>query len=111
MRISASAFALGLGLCLWLPTASQHVGLFQSDETMDGGVLQATGAPIVAFGNDGAHDDFAVVAGGGHGFTDRFHAEADLGFVENGAFVGVDGEFWILTGKERNVGSLSRGLD
>ena len=80
---------------------------------MDRGTFKLMVAPIMIFGKDGADDEFGVAARGGYGFTDRFDAEAKLGFFENGTFVGADGELWILKGKDKDTGldfSLTGGL-
>jgi len=113
MRISRSLLAASLGLCFALPAAAQYIGVLQSAETMDKGTFKLMVAPIVAFGKNGADDEFGVAARGGYGFTDRFDAEAKLGFFENSTFVGADGEFWILKGPEKDSGvdlSLAGGL-
>jgi hypothetical protein len=67
----------------------------------------------MAFGKDGADDEFGVAARGGYAFTEHFDAEAKLGFFENGTFIGADGEYWIYRGAEQNTGldfSLTGGL-
>jgi len=113
MRISLSVLAASLGLCFGLPAAAQYIGVLQSAETNDRGTFKILIAPIMAFGKDGADDEFGVAARGGYGFTDRFDAEAKLGFFENGTFVGADGELWILKGKEPDSGvdfSLAGGV-
>jgi len=113
MRITRGILAAVLGLCFGLPAAAQYIGVLQSAETMDRGAFKLMVAPIMAFGKNGADDEFGVAARGGYGFTDRFDAEAKLGFFENGTFVGADGEFWILQGKERDTGldfSLAGGV-
>ncbi len=113
MRITRSFLAAALGLCFGLPAAAQYIGVLQSAETMDKGTFKLMAAPIVAFGKNGADDEFGVAARGGYGFTDRFDAEAKLGFFENSTFVGADGEFWILKGKEKDTGldfSVAGGL-
>jgi len=54
-----------------------------------------------------------VAARAGYAFTDRFDAEAKLGFFENGTFAGADGELWILKGREKDAGldfSLAGGI-
>lgn len=104
MRISRSLVAAGLALCVALPAAAQNVGVLQSAETMDHGVFKLMVAPIMAFGNDGADDEFGVAARAGYGFTDRFDAEAKLGFFENSTLVGADGELWIVKGEEPGSG-------
>jgi hypothetical protein len=80
---------------------------------MDRGTFKLMAAPIMAFGKNGADDEFGVAARGGYGFTDRFDAEAKLGFFENSTFVGADGEYWILKGQEPDAGlafSLTGGV-
>ena len=102
-----------LGLCFVLPAAAQYVGVMQSAETMDKGTFKLMAAPILVFGKDGADNEFGIAARGGYGFTDRFDAEAKLGFFENGTFVGADGELWILKGQEKYAGfdfSLAGGV-
>jgi len=113
MKISLGVLAAGLGLCVGLPASAQHIGVLQSAETNDRGTFKFMGAPIMAFGKDGAEDEFGFVARGGYGFTDRFDAEAKLGFFESGTFVGADAELWILKGKEEDTGldgSLTGGV-
>jgi len=113
MKISRSVLAAGLGLCFGLPAAAQYIGVLQSAETNDRGTFKLMVAPMMAFGKDGADDEFGVAARGGYGFTDRFDAEAKLGFFENRTFVGADGELWILRGKEKDAGldvSLTGGV-
>lgn len=113
MRVSPIALAAVLGLCFALPAAAQYIGVLQSAETNDRGTFKIMLAPIMAFGKNGADDEFGLAARGGYGFTDRFDAEAKLGFFENGTFVGADGEFWLLKGTERNTGldlSLAAGI-
>jgi hypothetical protein len=102
-----------LGLGLAGTAAAQYIGILQSAETMDKGTFKLMAAPILAFGKDEADDEFGVVGRGGYGFTDRFDAEARVGFFENGTFFGADGELWILRGAEKDVGvdlSLTGGL-
>ncbi len=99
--------------CFVLPAAAQYIGVMQSAETVDKGTFKLMVAPILAFGKDGADNEFGIAARGGYGFTDRFDAEAKLGFFENGTFVGADGELWILKGKEKHAGldfSLAGGI-
>jgi hypothetical protein len=113
MRIFRSVLVAALGLCFGLPAGAQYIGVLQSAETMDRGTFKLMAAPIMAFGKDGADDEFGVAVRGGYGFTDRFDAEAKLGFFENGTFVGADGELWILKGKEEDAGldfSLAGGI-
>jgi len=113
MRISRSILVAVLGLGFGLPAGAQYVGVLQSAETMDRGIFKVMVAPIMVFGKDGADDEFGVAARAGYGFTDRFDAEAKLGFFENGTLVGADGEFWILKGKEKDAGvdlSLAGGV-
>jgi hypothetical protein len=113
MRISRIFLAAGLGLCFALPAAAQYIGVLQSAETMDRGTFKLMVAPIMAFGKNGADDEFGVAVRGGYGFTDRFDAEAKLGFFENGTFVGADGEWWLLKGTEPDAGvdfSLTGGV-
>ena len=104
MKFSLVVLIVGAGLCLALPGAAQYIGVMQSAETMDRGVYKLMVAPIAVFGKDGAENEFGVAVRGGYGFTDRFDAEAKLGFFENGTFVGLDGEFWILQSKEQDAG-------
>jgi hypothetical protein len=113
MRITRSILVAALGLCFGLPATAQYIGVLQSAETMDRGTFKLMAAPIMAFGKNGADDEFGVAARGGYGFTDRFDAEAKLGFFENSTFFGADGEWWILKGKEEDTGldfSLAGGV-
>ena len=113
MRISRSVLAAGLALCFGLPVSAQYIGVLQSAETMDRGTFKLMVAPIMVFGKNGADDEFGVAARGGYGFTDRFDAEAKLGFFQNSTYVGADGEWWILSGKEPDAGldfSLTAGV-
>jgi len=113
MTVSRSVLAAALGLCLGLPAAAQYVGVLQSAETMDRGTYKLMVAPILAFGKNGADNEFGLAARGGYGFTNHFDAEAKLGFFEHGTFVGADGEWWILRGPRKDAGldfSLTGGL-
>lgn len=113
MRITLSVLAAGVVLCMGLPAAAQNFGVLQSAETMDSGIYKLMVAPIVTLDKDGAGGEFGVAARGGYGFTDRFDAEAKLGFFENSTYIGADGEFWILKGKEKDAGldfSLTGGV-
>ena len=113
MWITRGVLVAVLGLCFALPAAAQYIGVLQSAETMDKGTFKLMAAPILIFGKDGADNEFGVAARGGYGFTDRFDAEAKLGFFENGTFFGADGELWILKGTEKYEGldfSLAAGL-
>jgi hypothetical protein len=113
MRISRSLLFTALGLLFGLPAAAQYIGVLQSAETMDRGTFKLMVAPIMAFGKNGADDEFGVAARGGYGFTERFDAEAKLGIFENGTYAGADGEFWILRGMEKDAGldaSLAGGV-
>jgi hypothetical protein len=116
VRISRSlviAVAVGLCLCFALPAAAQYIGVLQSAETMDRGTFKLMAAPIMIFGKDGADDEFGLAARGGYGFTDRFDAEAKLGFFENSTYVGADGEWWLMKGSEETVSldfSLAGGI-
>jgi len=104
MKISRIILIASICLCFGLPAAAQYIGVMQSAETNDRGTFKVMLAPIMAFGKDGADDEFGVAARGGYGFTDRFDAEAKLGFFENSTFVGADGELWILKGKDKDTG-------
>jgi hypothetical protein len=113
MRIIRIVYVVIFSLCFALPAIAQYIGVLQSAETMDRGTFKLMLAPIVVFGKDGADNEIGVAARAGYGFTERFDAEAKLGFFDNGTFVGVDGEYWILGGKERNSSidfSLTGGL-
>jgi len=114
MRLSRQILvAAGLGLCCALPASAQYIGVLQSAETMDQGTFKLTVAPIMAFGKGEADDEFGLAARGGYGFTDRFDAEAKLGFFESGTFVGADGEWWIMKGPAKDEGldfSLAGGI-
>lgn len=113
MSISRSILAAALALCFGLPSAAQYIGVLQSAETMNRGTFKLMVAPVMAFGKNGAEDEFGVAARGGYGFSDRFDAEAKLGFFENSTFVGADGELWILKGEKKDAGldfSLAGGL-
>jgi hypothetical protein len=104
MKVSLCILAAVLALGFALPAGAQYIGVLQSAETMDRGTFKLMVAPILAFGKDGADNEFGVAARGGYGFTNRFDAEAKLGFFENGTYVGADGEFWILKGPEKDAG-------
>jgi hypothetical protein len=91
------------------PAAAQHIGLLQSAETMDRGTFKFMVAPIIAFGKNGADNEIGVAARGGYAFTERFDAEAKLGFFENSTIIGADGEIWIL-GEKGEVGGLDFSL-
>jgi hypothetical protein len=93
--------------------AAQYIGVLQSAETMDRGTFKLMLAPIMVFGKDGADNEIGIAGRVGYGFTERFDAEAKLGFFDNGTFIGVDGEYWIFGGTERNSSidfSLTGGL-
>jgi hypothetical protein len=112
-RIVRIVFVAAFGLCFVLPAAAQYIGVLQSAETMDRGTFKLMLAPIMVLGKDGADDEFGVAARGGYAFTEHFDAEAKLGFFKNGTFVGVDGEYWIFRGAQKNSGldfSLTGGL-
>jgi hypothetical protein len=104
MTVSRSLLAAVLGLSFGLPAGAQYIGVLQSAETMDRGTFKLMVAPIVAFGKNGADNEFGVAGRAGYGFTDRFDAEAKLGFFENSTYAGADGELWILKGKEKDAG-------
>ena len=104
MRITRSVVAAAICLCFGLPAAAQYIGVLQSAETMDRGTFKLMVAPIMVFGKNGADDEFGGAIRGGYAFTDRFDAEAKLGFFDNSTIVGADGEFWILRGKEEDTG-------
>ncbi|HER62996.1 MAG TPA: hypothetical protein ENO11_03365 [Desulfobacteraceae bacterium] len=104
LRIASIVVASFVGLCFAMPAAAQHVGILQSAETNDEGTFKLMGAPMMVFGKDGADDEFGFGARGGYGFTERFDVEAKVGFFENSTFAGVDGEYWILQGQEKDIG-------
>jgi hypothetical protein len=104
MKVSPCILAAVLGIGFALPAGAQYIGVLQSAETMDRGTFKLMVAPILAFGKHGADNEFGVAARGGYGFTDRFDAEAKLGFFENGTYFGADGELWILKGPEKDAG-------
>lgn len=113
MTIRRSLLTAALCLSVGAPAGAQSVGILQSAETIDEGVFKLTIAPILTFGKDGAEDELGVGARGGYGFSDRFDAEARLGFFEHGTYVGVDGEYWILKNETPNSGlafSLTGGV-
>jgi hypothetical protein len=114
MRIvSSGMLSAGLALCLAMPASAQSVGVLQSAETIDYGVFKIMGAPILTFGKDGADNELGVGGRFGYGFTDRFDAEAKLGFFDFGTYIGVDGEYWIVRSEQRDTGldfSLAGGL-
>jgi len=105
MKIYRSILIAGLSLCVALPAAAQYIGVLQSAETNDRGVFKIMVAPIMVFGKDGADDAFGLAARAGYGFTDRFDAEAKLGFFENGTYVGADGELWLVKGRQPDTGT------
>jgi hypothetical protein len=104
MKVSLCILAAVLGLGFALPAGAQYIGVLQSAETMDRGTFKLMVAPILAFGKNGADNEFGVAARGGYGFTNRFDAEAKLGFLENSTYAGADGELWILKGPEKDAG-------
>jgi hypothetical protein len=107
--VSVAAF----GLCFALPAAAQFIGVLQSAETMDRGTYKLMVAPIMVLGKNGADNELGIAARGGYAFTEHFDVEAKLGFFKNGTFVGVDGEYWLFRGAEKNSGldfSLTGGL-
>jgi hypothetical protein len=113
MKITRSVVIAGLGLCFGLPAAAQYTGVLQSAETMDRGTFKLMVAPIMVFGKNGADDELGAAVRGGYGFTDRFDAEAKLGFSENGRVAGADAEYWILKGLQEDAGlalSLTGGV-
>ena len=113
MKLTRSLLVAALGLCFALPAAAQYVGVLQSAETMDRGTFKLMVAPIMAFGKDKADDEFGVTGRAGYGFTDRFDAEAKLGFLGDYTYVGADGEYWALKGTEEDAGldaSLAVGV-
>ncbi len=112
-RIIRIVFVAAFCLCFALPATAQYFGVLKSAETMDRGTFKLVVAPIMVFGKDGADNEFGVTARGGYAFTDKFDAEAKLGFFENGTFVGADGEYWIFRGTEKNSSidfSLTGGI-
>ncbi len=112
-RIIQIVFVAAFGLFFARQAAAQYIGVLQSAETMDRGTFKLAVAPIMVFGKDGADDEFGLAARLGYAFTERFDAEAKLGFFDNGTFIGVDGEYWIFGGKARNSSidfSLTGGL-
>lgn len=113
MRRTQSLLVAVLGLCFALPAAAQYVGVFQSAETIDRGTVKLMAGVIRAFGEDGADDEFGVTGRVGYGFTERFDAEAKLGFLGDYTYVGADGEYWALkaTGDETGLdASLAAGV-
>lgn len=113
MRISTSVLVAGLCLGFALPAGAQTIGVLQSAETMDKGVYKLMIAPLMDFGKDGAKDEFGLGLRGGYGFTDRFDAEAKVGFFKNGTYLGLDGEYWIVKSEVKDSGldvSLTGGL-
>ncbi|OGB60042.1 MAG: hypothetical protein A2Y94_14195 [Caldithrix sp. RBG_13_44_9] len=113
VRIVRIVFVTVFVLCFARPAAAQYIGVLQSAETMNRGTFKLMAAPIMVFGKDGADNEFGVGARGGYAFTERFDAEAKLGFFENGTFVGADGEYWIFGGTEETSAldfSLTAGL-
>jgi hypothetical protein len=113
MRILGSVLAAGVCLCIGLPAAAQNIGVLQSAETVDKGVFKLMGAPVMTFGKEGADDEFGISLRAGYGFTDRFDAEAKLGFFENSTYFGADGEFWLIKAPTRDSGvdlSVAGGL-
>ena len=60
MKCIASLVAAGVGLCFGLSASAQYVGVLQSAETMDRGTFKLMLAPIMAFGKNGADDEFGV---------------------------------------------------
>ncbi len=113
MKFTNCLLAAGLFLCIGLPAAAQTVGVLQSAETMDHGVFKLAAAPLMMFGKDGADDEFGVAGRAGYGFTETFDAEVKVGLFENSSYVGLDGELWLLQGKDHAAGldaSLTGGL-
>ncbi|MBN1543233.1 hypothetical protein JW992_13910 [candidate division KSB1 bacterium] len=114
MRISRIVRVAAFGLCLAVPAAAQYIGIMQSAETMNRGTYKLMVAPVMIVGKSGADNELGVAARAGYAFTERFDAEAKLGLFENGTFIGVDGEYWILKDARRNTGfdfSLTGGLN
>jgi hypothetical protein len=114
MNVPRTAFVVGLGLFVAVGAEAQYIGVLQSAETMVRGTYKLMVAPIMVLGENGADDELGVGVRGGYAFTDHFDVEAKLGLFENGTVVGVDGEYWIFRGTERNSSldfSLTGGLD
>lgn len=113
MKISYGICAAALCLGFALPAAAQNVGVLQSAESIDRGVYKLMLAPIMEFGKNGTDDEFGLAGRAGCGFTDRFDAEAKVGFFKQGTKVGLDGEYWIMKGKVKDEGvdfSLTGGV-
>ncbi len=105
MRVSRSVRIIliaALGLCYALPAAAQYIGVLQSAETMERGAFKLMAAPIMVFGKDGADNTTGLAVRGGYGFTEKFDVEAKLGLFDQGTVFGLDGEYWIFRGKEKN---------
>jgi len=104
MRVSLSVVAAILCLCLALPAAAQGIGILQSAETIDPGIVKLMAAPLLVFGKDGAEDEFGVGARVAYGFARHFDAAAKLGLFENSTYLGADGEYWLMRGREEDTG-------
>ena len=113
IKIVRIIFVAVFGLFFATQVAAQYCGVLQSAETMDRGTFKLAVAPIMVFGENGADDEFGLAARLGYAFGERFDAEAKLAYFENGTLVGVDGEYWIFRGAQKNSGldfSLTGGL-
>jgi len=112
-RSFVGMLVVGLCLCFALPAAAQYVGVLQSAETIDHGTFKLMAAPIMVFGENGADNTFGLSARVGYGFTDSFDAEGKVAFFDGGTYVGADGEFWMLKGRDEYSGldfSLAGGV-
>jgi len=105
MKISGTiriVLIVALFLSYALPAAAQYLGVLQSAETMNRGTYKLMVAPIMLLGKDGADSETGFVARGGYAFTENFDVEAKLGLFDQGTVFSVDGEYWILRGKDKN---------
>ncbi len=111
MKFSRIVVTVLFAVALAVPAMAQYVGILQSAETMNKGNFKLMAAPVMAFGKEGADDEWGISLRGGYGFTKSFDAELKVGLFDGLTFVGADGELWLVKGRDAGIDlSLAGGL-
>jgi hypothetical protein len=74
-----------------------------SAETINQGNFKLAVFPTVLFGKNGGDSAFGVAGRAGYGLTPRFDIEAKAGIFKGLNYFGVDGEYWLVQGRNANV--------
>jgi len=96
-----------LAVAMFLVVAAAEVSaqdvLMNSAETINKGNIKLAIFPTVLFGKNGGDSLWGVAGRAGYGLTSRFDIEAKAAVFKGLKYFGVDGEYWLVQGRNANV--------